>query len=324
MADARQRVWIVRPGDGATVAEVLRRAGVPPTAIEEGRVFVAKRRATRPDQAVRVGDAIRIGPPPLASAEVELVFEGQGLVGCVKPAGLPTVPDHAGASHSLVALVAKQLGKKTSALRVTSRLDRDVSGVVLFALDDAAEERLRQARAAGTYERRYVALAAGELQGGGVWGAPIGRAKNPRLRAISGADAKPARTEWRAVARAAGLVASPARGAAGAGVVTLVAVSPITGRTHQIRLHASSAGAPLLGDRDYGGPGRLTLANGRVIALPRIALHAARVRVAGVTVEAEVPAELAQAWEAIGGAAGAWSEASRCDTTPRAEPPSGC
>ena len=54
----------------------------------------------------------------------------------------------------------------------------------------------------------------------------------------------------------------------------------MTGRTHQIRVHASHAGAPLLGDRDYGGPTRLTLPGGRVLAPTRIALHAAKVRIA--------------------------------------------
>ena len=59
----------------------------------------------------------------------------------------------------------------------------------------------------------------------------------------------------------------------------LLAVEPQTGRTHQIRVHASHAGAPLLGDRDYGGAARVTLAGGRTVALARIALHAARVSV---------------------------------------------
>lgn len=326
----RDKIWIVRPGDGATVAEVLRRAGVERSALEEGRVFVGRKRATRLDQRVRAGDAVRIGPPSRAPAHVELLFEERGLVACIKPAGLPTVPDHTGASHSLVALVAKQLGRSASELRVTSRLDRDVSGVVIFALDDTAERLLREARAEGTYERRYVALAAGALGDGGVWSAPIGRAPSPRLRAIDGADPKPARTEWRTVARATGLCAARAHDGearAGEGVVALVAVSPITGRTHQIRLHASHAGAPLLGDRDYGGPSRITLTNGRVMALSRVALHAARVRVAGVTAEAPVPEELTRLWEQIGGAPDAWADAVRCDTArppTGAEPPTGC
>jgi len=88
-----------------------------------------------------------------------------------------------------------------------------------------------------------------------------------RHRAAFGPDAKAAQTHWGLVARA--------------GDFALLAVEPQTGRTHQIRIHAAHAGAPLLGDRDYGGPVRTTLPNGRVVALARIALHAARVTVPG-------------------------------------------
>ena len=62
----------------------------------------------------------------------------------------------------------------------------------------------------------------------------------------------------------------------------MLSVEPITGRTHQIRVHASHAGAPLLGDRDYGGPTRWTLKSGKSVTLDRIALHCARVTVEGI------------------------------------------
>ena len=198
---------------------------------------------------------------------------------------------------------------------VTSRLDREVSGVVVFATTPEAEGRLRRAREEGRYARRYVAIAAApadtlinvDQHGVGVWDAPIGAGKDPRHRAALGADAKEARTHWRVVARV------PA--------YALLAVEPQTGRTHQIRVHASHAGAPLLGDRDYGGAARVTLAGGRTVSLARIALHAARVSVpdalgSPVVAAAPVPPELTAAWSELGGASEAWDMALSCELEP--------
>ncbi len=96
-----------------------------------------------------------------------------------------------------------------------------------------------------------------------------------------------------------------------------MAFGPATGRTHQIRVHAAHAGAPLLGDRAYGGRTRLTFATGRVLELRRIALHAARVVVPDergepVVARAPVPPELVDVWEALGGDPGAWEVATSC------------
>ncbi len=82
----------------------------------------------------------------------------------------------------------------------------------------------------------------------------------------------------------------------------LLAAWPVTGRTHQIRVHASHAGAPLIGDRDYGAARTLVLPSGKVLAFERIALHCAHVRVADIVdVRAPVPAELRDLWRALGG-----------------------
>ena len=295
----REKLWVVRPGDGPSVRAILVRAREDVAAVAEGRVFVGKRRVTDPDRPVSVGDAVRIGAPDLRSTPSGsiVLFVRDGLVACFKPAGLPTVPDHAGSSHALVALAAAETGAKD--LRVTSRLDREVSGVVVFAMDAASEDRLRRARALGEYHRRYVALAAGDVPDAGTWDTPIGRGPDPRLRRALGDEAKAAVTRFQTVATAMG--------------IALVAVTPETGRTHQIRVHASHAGAPLVGDRDYGGPKTITLPSGRVVALDRVALHAAHVRVPGehgpIDVRADPPAALTAIWAACGGGAAAWRDA---------------
>ena len=294
--------WVVRSGDGATVAEIVERAKETGAAVAEGRVFVGKRRVINGTEAVKVGDEVRIGAPAPMREALVVLWEQDGLVAVDKPAGLPTVPDHEGASHSLVALVAARAGCAIGDVRVTSRLDREVSGVVVFALDAGAEARLVTARERGLYTRRYVAIAEA-APAPGPWGWPIGRGNDPRHRAVDGPDAKEAHTRWQLVARA--------------GAFTLLAVEPQTGRTHQIRVHSAHAGAPLLGDRDYGGHARVTLANGAVAALPRIALHAARVTVpdaddAPVVASAAVPPALRHAWTALGGAPEAWDTAITC------------
>ena len=308
---------MVRAGDGETVVEILRRAGEGVSAIEEGRVFVGRTRVKEPGLAVRVGDEVRIGAGAGGRAgtgtgtgttrvEWAVIWERDGLVACAKPAGIPTVPDHGGAAHALVALAAESVGRKE--LLVTSRLDREVSGVVVFAMDAEVEGRLRTAREEGRYARRYVAIAASDsIEGGGIWEAPIGAGRDPRHRAAFGPDAKAAQTRWKVVARVGSFV--------------MIAVEPQTGRTHQIRVHASHAGAPLLGDRDYGGPTRTTLGDGRVVALARIALHAARVSVPDARGEplvacAPVPLELTRAWAELGGAAEAWDRAVSCELPP--------
>lgn len=307
----REKRWVVRPGDGQTVASILEQAGEHLCAVDEGRVFVGRRRVVRSAEAVKIGDEIRIGAPaPKTGADIQVLFERDGLLACSKPAGIPTVPDHTGASQSLVALAASRRGKTLGDLRVTSRLDREVSGVVVFALTPEAEERLKNAREKGCYTRRYVALAQDSLPAEVdtsspvcVWSAPIGRGKDPRHRAPHGPDAKASVTHWRIIARAGGFV--------------LLAIEPQTGRTHQIRVHASHAGAPLLGDRDYGGAARAVLSDGRVVTLSRIALHAARVTVPDahgkpLVADAPVPSELLSAWTELGGAPEAWDRAVSC------------
>lgn len=311
MKDRRKR-WVVRAGDGTTVADVLGRLGETARAVEAGRVFVGRRRVTRPDERVAVGSGITVGALAAADAEPTILARSAGLVAVDKPPGIPTVADHAGAAHALVARVARAIGVRDEDLRVTSRLDREVSGVVVFALDAAAEKRLVEARAAGAYHRRYVALASAfdddaspllSVGQAGAWTWPIGAGRDALHRAVDGSDAKPAATRWRVVARAEGTRA------------LLLAVDPETGRTHQIRVHATHARAPLLGDADYGGPTRLTFDSGKVVAVARIALHAARVSVAGFTAEAPIPTDLARLWALLGGEPEAWNRALSCETS---------
>jgi 23S rRNA pseudouridine1911/1915/1917 synthase len=307
---AGRRRWIVRAGDGRVVSEVLARAAVDAQAVGDGRVFVGRRRVVRADEAVHDGDVIEVAPPRDLHGDVKVLVDGGDVLAVDKPAGIPTIADHGGAAHALATRVARMLEVDPSTIHPTSRLDRAVSGVVVFARSKAAAERLRLARTDGTYARRYVAISCvAPDPESGTWEAPIGRAqRDPRLRAVAGRDPVHAITRYAVCGRSL-------RGA------VLLAVAPITGRTHQIRVHASHAGSPLLGDRAYGGPTRLVLPNGSVQDPGRIALHALRVTVPASTGEAlvafaPVPKALLDLWSALGGPPDAWDLAASWDFAP--------
>jgi 23S rRNA pseudouridine1911/1915/1917 synthase len=301
--------WITRSGDGPTVGDVLVRAGADREAVTDGRVFVGRRRVRTHDEPVQAGDIVEVAAPRsdrAQAAPVVVLARARDLVAVDKPAGTPTIADHEGAAHALVPLVARSLGIDVSRVHATSRLDRDVSGVVILALSRAAATRLHRAREVGDYQRRYVAIATREPEPPrGLWDAPIGRAADPRLRMAGGRDPTAAQTRY-------ATCACTSSGEA------MLAVAPVTGRTHQIRVHAAHAGAPLLGDRAYGGPIRMTVVGGRVIEPRRIALHAARVVVrqahrAPFVAEAPVPTSLQDLWAALGGDPTAWELAPSCD-----------
>ncbi len=208
-----------------------------------------------------------------------------------KPSGLVTTPPTSRGARTLVD-VAKELTPRASHHHPLSRLDADVSGVVLFALTQEAVDLAVKARAEGTYARRYVGLTSPTPSPAkGLWNAAIAIDRRDRTRRTTGPgdDAREAETRYETLASA--------------GEVGFVVFVPVTGRTHQIRVHAKAAGAPLLGDIAYGGAKRVTLDDGAVIPAARAMLHAWRVRVPGAkrVIEAPLPADLVAVWTQSGG-----------------------
>lgn len=297
---AKRRSWFV--DTETTLAHVLAALGEDEAAVEEGRVFIGRIRARTADARVASGMRVDVTARPAGSASDRLpvLAQNDDWIAVNKPAGIATVADHANASHCLHTLVANHLQMSVRAVQPTSRLDRDVSGVVIFASSALGYEELMIAREHNTYRRRYVAIAeystgSEALAEEGIWDASIGRASNPLLRAVNGPEAKVAATNYRVVATEGRFVA--------------LVVFPQTGRTHQIRVHASHAGAPLLGDAAYGGKRRLTSPRGSVIALDRIFLHACEVAVAGERYLAPLPEAFVQTWSAISSDEDAWKRA---------------
>ncbi len=255
-----------------TVGAVLSTLSVPVTALREGRVFVGRRRATSVGEIVPAGEELLVHDATVAVALPSpfVLHDGDGILMVDKPAGMPTIPDQKGSAHSLLHRAAEVTRRDPATLHPTSRLDRDVSGVVTFAVDAAAATALRLAREQGAYRRLYVALGAGVLATPSArWEWSLAPDRAPRVHRAVPCGQKGA------VPAASRVVVAATQGANVA-----LALAPETGRTHQLRVHAAAAGVPLVGDRIYGGPGRITTATGAVRVPGRIALHCARVDIA--------------------------------------------
>lgn len=228
-----------------------------------------------------------------------VVYEDADVLVVAKPAGLLTTE-----GRDRPCLMSWARSRYGDRLHPTSRLDRDVSGLVTLARTRAARIVLEQARSTSTYGRGYLALVSGRPEPpSGSWSGAIAvDPVDPRLRRSVGptvavVGARQASTRY--------LLRQQSRG------VSCLWLTPETGRTHQLRVHASHAGCPLLGDTKYGGPPRLTLHDGQVVSVPRVLLHCAwldvPVRGAGArrVIALPPPVDFSSVWCAVGGDAAA-------------------
>jgi 23S rRNA pseudouridine1911/1915/1917 synthase len=246
--------------------------------IDEGCITV-NGSAQKPALKLKGGERIAVViPPPVAaspSAEaipLDILYEDSDLVVVNKPAGMVVHPGAGVAGGTLVnALLGhcRDLSGIGGELRpgIVHRIDKETSGILVVAKNDLSHQALSQQFKEHTIKRVYLAL---------VFGAPkddkgriessIGRHPVDRKRMSGKARrGKHAVTHWRMLARYKG--------------VSMLRLRLETGRTHQIRVHLSEAGFPLLGDAVYGGAGRLvniqdTQLRALIKTLGRQALHA--------------------------------------------------
>ena len=227
-----------------------------------------------PSRKLRAGDVVVWEPPPVVATEIAaeaialtIVHEDRWLVVVDKPAGLVVHPAPGHEAGTLVnALLAhcKDLRGIGGELRpgIVHRIDKDTSGLLVVAKDDATMNALGAAFKAHTIERVYEALCAGGPPGASgridtFYGRDPKERKKFSSRVRSG---KRAVTNWSVVARFAGAVRMEAR--------------LETGRTHQVRVHLAALGCPLLGDKVYGRPPRDPKIRAIAETLGRQALHA--------------------------------------------------
>ncbi len=267
--------------------------------IRSGLVTVGPRTVYKAGEPVAGGQriAIRAARHELRAEPeqlpLDLLYEDDDLLVVNKPAGMVV---HVGAgvkSGTLVNALLYHIGTLSRVggeLRpgIVHRLDRMTSGVLVVAKNDAAHRHLAGQFKGRQVRKTYIALVHGRVENdSGEITRSVGRDTRRRIRMRpGGAGAREAATRYRVIRRWPRF--------------TLLEAEPLTGRTHQIRVHFSSIGHPIVGDTLYGAPSRLHVQGREVRTLPRNFLHAATIefrhprRGDRVRFEAPLPAELVE------------------------------
>jgi 23S rRNA pseudouridine1911/1915/1917 synthase len=248
--------------------------------IKDGHVRVGGREA-KANQPVKTGQEIAVDVPapvdaaPQAEAlPLPIVYQDRDLIVVDKPAGMVVHPAAGHASGTLVNALLHHVddlsgigGEKRPG--IVHRLDRGTSGLMVVAKHDAAHEELSRQFREREVEKDYIALVWGEVMAGRRIDAAIGRDPSNRKK-MAAAPSNRVRRSREAVTR---IVRAEPFGR----VLTLAQVAIHTGRTHQIRVHLSAIGHPIVGDSLYGGVHRRVPGDLRAVThLERPFLHAAR------------------------------------------------
>lgn len=196
---------------------------------------------------------------------LDIIYEDEGLIGVNKAPGVIVHPTHSRYTGTLANFAAGYMMDKyeNASVHPVNRLDRDTSGVVLFAKNSymmaAASEALRE----GGAVKRYTATVLGKMpEESGVIDRPIKRCGEGELKRTVSPDGKPAVTRYRTLA-----VYEEAEYS-----LSLLSLELETGRTHQIRVHCASCGCPLLGDCLYHTAASLAVSE--KLGITRQLLHA--------------------------------------------------
>ena len=226
--------------------EISRAKFTPLGITVDGRQAYVKDRML-PGQVLRVrlpddeAQAQKILPAP---GTPDILYEDEDVTVVNKPAGAVVHPSHGHYADSVANVLAGYFSRRGESVvpRIVGRLDKDTSGALLFAKNQAGAARLFSARKAGTFSRTYLALAHGCFEEkDGVLTRRIAPVPDALMRQQTVDDGgKEACTRYRV------LLEDPARD------ISLLEVRIDTGRTHQIRVHMQDAGHPLLGDPLYG------------------------------------------------------------------------
>ena len=194
------------------------------------------------DFRISPGDQIRLPLPeehaefPPEPGPLDILYEDEAIIALHKPAGIIIHPSATRNTGTLANRLLSYLGSGT--VHPVNRLDRDTTGVTLFAKNGYTKSLLTEAMEKARIHKTYLAPTYGALpERNGVIDLPIDRVSDSSLWRTIREDGQPARTAYELLREAPHW--------------NLYAFHPLTGRTHQIRLHAMASGAPLLGDPIY-------------------------------------------------------------------------
>jgi 23S rRNA pseudouridine1911/1915/1917 synthase len=246
--------------------------------MDEGRVLVDGS-AMKPSHRVEPGATVivEIPPPPAPGVPaedipLEILYEDAEIAVVNKPAGMIVHPGAGGGAGTLVAAllnrygIAGELSTVGGPMRpgIVHRLDKETSGLMLIARTDTAHLKLVEDFRERLVEKTYLALLHGTVKGeSGRIELPVARDLHRRARMTARRrEGREARTDWRVLLRLAAF--------------TLIQAGLHTGRTHQIRVHFSALGWPVVGDTLYGAPRQERVVGALLPALSRNFLHAAR------------------------------------------------
>jgi 23S rRNA pseudouridine1911/1915/1917 synthase len=241
--------------------------------IESGHVRVDGVVVVSPRHKLRGGESLHVmesapaheGPDAAQPIPLSIVHEDRALLVLDKPAGLVVHPGSGNRDGTLKNALLYHAPALAALPRagIVHRLDKDTSGLMVVTKTPSAHTDLVRQLAARTVKREYLAIVHGDLARATIVDAPIGRHPTQRTSMAVVAEGKPARTHVDVIERFDG--------------VTLVRCRLETGRTHQIRVHLTAIGHPLVGDPTYRGRHRGGNSNPlAVAAFARQALHAQR------------------------------------------------
>lgn len=204
------------------------------------------------DHPVQPGDVVSVewqeeAPEyPAEEGPLSVLYEDEWLLAVDKPAGMLIHPSRAKNTGTLANFVAGYYQKtcQKSAFHPLTRLDRDTFGLVLLAKSAHIHALLQQEKPKKTYRALVYGAPPEEI---GTVTAPIARCPLPSLLRKIDPEGKPCVTEYRVLERR--------------DAVSQLELHPITGRTHQLRLHCAHLGCPILGDPQYGSPESLAFSN---------------------------------------------------------------
>jgi 23S rRNA pseudouridine1911/1915/1917 synthase len=235
--------------------------------IASGKVFVDGVAVEDEGARVRPGQKVevRMAAPRRVAISVRLVFEDTAVVVIDKPAGVSSVPyeeKETGTAMDLVREAWRRMGRPATAtpLHVVHRIDKETSGLLVFAKTKRAEAGLAAQLRAHTMEREYLCVAHGDVRAGRI---------ESRLVADRG-DGLRGSTRFAGQGKTAITHVEPVERLRGA---TLCRVRLETGKTHQIRIHLAERGHPLVGDKVYTRDA--LQAGAALLPSPRLLLHAA-------------------------------------------------